>query len=283
MTAQVPSSLLCNNYDFALDWSLSKTRLNSQVCVCIMLHEHLPGCVDCFPGSCILFSVTSHTDLKATAQIHFVRLAGVLCLGRVCLSTAGMAEILLPGLMPEEWRALVAACWATKPQDRPTVSHLQHQISSLQHSLRAVHAATGQKRQLASPASRTGITAARDQAASSDTAAAGGASQSLGLPKLLQGLDQWMPVPSVVYSPIDSEQPTSDEQSVQGGDSTVVATEGASEGGIAAVHGGRLPPRRGDSARDSFWSWKAGLQGGPGAIRLPSARALQRCLRRQPV
>ena len=173
-----------------------------------------------------------------------------------------MAEILLPGLMPEEWRALIAACWATKPQDRPTSRHLQHQISSLQQSLRKPRAATGQ---LASPASRHDMPARYQAAASGTSAAAGGVSQPLVLPKLLQGLEQWMPVPSVVYSPIDSEQPTSDEQSEQGGDSTVVASEGASEGGIAAVHGGRLPPRRGDSARDSFWSWKAGLQGG-GAI-----------------
>ena len=58
---------------------------------------------------------------------------------------------------------------------------------------------------------------------------------------------------------------------MQGGDSTVVAIEGGQDGGVAAVHGGRLPLRRGDSARDSFWSWKAGLPGEPGATpaRLP--------------
>ena len=183
-------------------------------------------------------------------------------------SIAGMAEILLPGLMPEEWRALIVACWATKPLDRPTVSQLQHQISSLQHSLRGSHAATGHQRcQLAPPRMGTDRPA-RYQAASSGTAAAaaGGVSQSLVLPKLLQGLDQWMPAPSIVYMPIGQQKPIFDEQSEQGSDSTVVATGGASHGGLAAVHGGRLPPRRGDSARDGFWTWKAGLKGGSGAI-----------------
>lgn len=178
-----------------------------------------------------------------------------------------MADILLPGLMPEEWRALVATCWAAKPQDRPTVRQLQHQISSLQHSLRASHAATGLQRcQPALPASRTDRPTRYQAALSGTAAAAAGASQPVGLPKLLQGLDQWMLVPSVVYMPIGAEEPTADEHQKQEGDNTVFASEEASNGGLAVVHGGRLPPRRGDSARDSLWSWKAGLQGGSGAI-----------------
>ena len=172
-----------------------------------------------------------------------------------------MAETLLPGLMPEEWQAQVAGCWAAKPQDRPTIHQLQHQISSLQQSLRGSPAASGHKYQAALPASCTGMPA-RVQAASSATAAAVSASQPWVLLKLLQGLDQWMPMPSVVYAAIGPDKPAVDGQS----EHTVAASEGGTDGGIAVVHGGRLPSRRGDSASDSFWWWSTGLQRGPGAI-----------------
>ena len=159
-----------------------------------------------------------------------------------------MAEILLPGLTPEEWQALVAACWAAKPEDRPTVSQLQHQICSLQQSLRGSRASTGHRSQPALSASHTGLMT-RHEAAPPGTAAAGSAGRPVVLPKLLQGLDQWMPAPSIVHTPTASERTGADGQSVhsmQSSNSAVAGSEAARAGSIAAVHAGRLPPRRGD-------------------------------------
>ena len=179
-----------------------------------------------------------------------------------------MAEILLPGTMSEEWRSLVAACWAAKPEDRPTVSQLHHQICSLQQSLRGSRATTAHRFQPPSSPSESGLMT-RNEAAPPGTTAAASADRSVVLLKLLQGLDQWLPAPSIVHIPIAPERVSVDSHSVhnmQSGDCAVAGREAAKDGGIAAVHAGRQPPRRGDSASDGSWSWRAGFKGRSEAI-----------------
>ena len=173
-----------------------------------------------------------------------------------------MADILLPGLMPEEWRALVAACWGAKPEDRPTVCQLQHQIGSLQHSLRTLRATDGKRSQPAPSASHTDLVT-RPGPTPAGTPAAANAAWPVVLPRLLQGLEQWMLAPSIVHTPTASERTSVDGQSVQhmqSGGSVVAGREAAKDGNIAAARAGRLPPKRGDSASDDSWWWKAGIQ-----------------------
>ena len=181
-----------------------------------------------------------------------------------------MVEVLLPGLMPEEWQSLIAACWAAKPEDRPTVCQLQHQICTLQQSLKASRASVGPRSQLPPSPSHTGLMT-RPQAAPLGTAAAAGTAGAAAgaggpvvLPKLLQGVDHWMPAASILHMPTASERIVPDGQSVhnmQRGNLAVAGSEAVRGETIAAVHAGRLPPKRGDSASDGSWSWKAGWKG----------------------
>ena len=165
--------------------------------------------------------------------------------------------------MPEEWQALIAACWAVKPEDRPTVCQLQRQICSLQHSLRGSRAANGTRSQPRESSSHTGLMIRPQATPPPGTAAAASA---VVLPKLLQGLEKWMPTPSIVHMPTASERTSVDSQSVQSCDSTVAGSEAARDGSIAAVWAGRLPPKRGDSASDDTWSWRARLKGRSEAV-----------------
>lgn len=174
-----------------------------------------------------------------------------------------MAEVLLPGLMPEEWRALVAACWATKPEDRPTVAQLQHQICSLQQRLRASRCTTS-KAQNASQTSHTGELTTHEPTLSGSAAAA--ASQPVVLPKLLQGLNRWMPSPSMIHVPYAPERTSTNGKlvsSMQSLDTPLTETNTAGDGDTAAVHAGL---RRGDSASETYWSWTAGLKGRSAAL-----------------
>ncbi|KAL3143095.1 hypothetical protein ABBQ38_003368 [Trebouxia sp. C0009 RCD-2024] len=190
-------------------------------------------------------------------------------------SSTGMAEVLLPGSMPEEWRAMIATCWASQPEDRPTVSYLQHHLMSLQHRLRASRAATASRAHLASAPSCNAVPT-RDEPTPSaypDNATPGGdAGQPVVLPKLLRGLEHWFPAPSVVYVPLapEPEGTSTSGQSVhslQRGDSALAASEAAGGESIAAVHERRVPPSRGDSARGGSWSWAATLKGKSAALQ----------------
>ena len=82
----------------------------------------------------------------------------------------------------------------------------------------------------------------------------------------MQGLEQWMPTPSIVHMPTASERTSVDSVSVQSYNSTVAGSEAARDGSIAAVRAGRLPPKRGDSASDDAWSWRARLKGRSEAV-----------------
>ena len=187
-----------------------------------------------------------------------------------------MAEVLLPGLMPEEWQALIAACWAAEHEDRPTVCQLQHQIGTLQHSLKASRATVRPRSQPPSSPSHTGLIT-RPQATPLVSAAAAGVGRPVVLPKLLQGLDQWMPAPSILHMPTASERTVPVGQSVhsmQSGDSAVAGSQGVRGEGIAALNAGRLPPKRGDSASDASWSWKAGFKGRSEAISVALSKGI---------
>ncbi|KAL3143102.1 hypothetical protein ABBQ38_003375 [Trebouxia sp. C0009 RCD-2024] len=189
-----------------------------------------------------------------------------------------MAEVLLPGSMPEEWRAMIATCWASQPEDRLTVSYLQHHLMSLKQQLRASRAATASRAHLLASAPSGTAAPPRSEptpsgaAAADNATAGGGGGQPVVLPKLLQGLDHWFPAPSVVYMPLapEPEGPSPSRQSGHSllrGDSALAASEAAGGESIAAVHERRVRPSRGDSARGGSWSWAATLKGKSAALQ----------------
>lgn len=193
--------------------------------------------------------------------------------------SAGMAEVLLPGLMPQEWRALVASCWAPKPEDRPTLPKLQRHLVGLQQRLRASRATASRGQLAPGPPSCTGLPSRGEPSPSSSAAV--GAGRPVVLPKLLQGLDQWMPAPSVLFEPLASESTSMDGQSVHSMQrldraEAERAAAGEARGSIAAVHmhARRLPPSRGDSASDSSWSWAASLKGRSAAVQAAVSKGM---------
>ncbi|KAL3138439.1 hypothetical protein ABBQ32_006231 [Trebouxia sp. C0010 RCD-2024] len=197
--------------------------------------------------------------------------------------TTGMAEVLLPGSMPEEWRPLIATCWARQPEDRPTVYNLQHHILSLQQHRRASRAATtGRAHSASAPSANAAPTRGEPTPSAYADAAAGhgGGGQPVVLPKLLQGLDQWFPAPSGAYMPLapEPEGTSTSGQSVrslQRGDSALAESTAAGDESIAAVHTRRMRPSRGDSARGGSWSWAATLKGKSAALQAAVKKGIE--------
>ena len=167
-----------------------------------------------------------------------------------------MADLLLPGLMPEEWRALIAGCWAPNPDDRPSVTQLRHHICTLQQ--KAQTARTHMRQSF--PTALSSCTTPSRQPAASD------ASQLLGLPKVVteiaklprQSSNAYMPVPSA--SSISSSRQSCG--SMQASHKVLGHAQAVEGDAIAAVPSVRLPVRRDDSAQESAsWSWKSGFRG----------------------